>query len=54
MSTSRTGIHILCRGGLPDDVKTIDDTLPSVEDFPDAGIEVYDSARLFAMTGAHI
>jgi putative DNA primase/helicase len=54
VSTSGTGVHIFCRGALPDGVKAIDDTLPAADGFPDAEIEVYDSARFSAMTGDHI
>lgn len=54
VSPSQTGIHILCRGALPEDIKSINDALPPAGDFPDADIEVYDSARFVAMTGAHI
>jgi len=54
VSTSRTGVHILCRGELPEGVKTIDAPLPDDPAFPDAEIEVYDSARFVAMTGQHI
>lgn len=54
VSPSGTGVHILCRGRLPDGVKTIADSLPAADGFPDAGIEVYDSARFVTMTGRHI
>jgi len=54
VSTSGTGVHILCRGQLPDGVKSIEAELPDDEAFPDAEIEVYDSARFVAMTGTHI
>jgi len=54
VSPSGTGVHLLCRGGLPDGVKTIADTLPATDAFPDAGIEVYDSARFVTMTGRHL
>lgn len=54
VSTSGTGVHILCRGGLPDGVKTMSDDLPAADGFPDAEIEVYDSAQFIAMTGQHI
>ena len=54
VSTSGTGVHILCRGQLPDGVKSIEAHLPEDKDFPDAEIEVYDSARFVAMTGTHI
>ena len=54
ISTSATGGHILCRGALPEGVKAIDASLPAHSDFPDAGIEVYDSGRFVAMTGRHI
>jgi len=53
VSTSGTGVHILCRGTLPDGVKAIEAHLPTAEGFPDAEIEVYDSGRFVAMTGAH-
>lgn len=54
VSTSGTGVHILCRGELPEGVQSITDDLPADEDFPDAEIEVYDSARFVAMTGQHL
>jgi uncharacterized coiled-coil protein SlyX len=54
VSPSGTGVHLLCRGGLPDGVKTIADTLPATDAFPDAAIEVYDSARFVTMTGQHL
>lgn len=54
VSTSGTGVHIVCRGELPEDVKSIDAALAAHDDFPDAGIEVYDVGRYMAMTGAHI
>lgn len=54
VSTSGTGVHILCRGQLPDGVKSIEAALPEDERFPDAEIEVYDSARFVAMTGTHL
>jgi hypothetical protein len=54
VSTSGTGVHIFARGQLPDGVKAIEAPLPEAEGFPDAEIEVYDSARYSAMTGAHI
>jgi putative DNA primase/helicase len=54
VSPSRTGIHVLCRGRLPEHVKTISDDLPEHEAFPDASIEVYESARFITMTGTHI
>jgi hypothetical protein len=54
VSTSGTGVHIFCRGALPDGVKAVDAPLPEAEGFPDAEIEVYDSARYSAMTGHHI
>ena len=54
VSTSGTGVHILCRGQFPDGVKSIEAHLPEEEDFPDAGVEVYDSALFVAMTGTHI
>jgi len=54
VSPSGTSVHLLCRGGLPDGVKTIADTLPVTDAFPDAGIEVYDSARFVTMTGRHL
>ncbi|OYR81696.1 hypothetical protein DJ71_13070 [Halorubrum sp. E3] len=54
VSTSGTGVHIFARGALPDGVKAIEAALPAVDGFDDAEIEVYDSARYSAMTGAHI
>ncbi|WP_227379115.1 hypothetical protein [Haladaptatus halobius] len=54
VSPSGTGVHILCRGNLPDGVKTLTDTLPHDDAFPDATIEVYDSARYVAMSGTHL
>ncbi|EMA55367.1 hypothetical protein [Halococcus thailandensis] len=54
ISTSGTGIHILLRGELPEDVKAIEAALPDHSEFPDAEIEVYDSGRFVAMTGEHI
>lgn len=54
VSPSGTGIHILCRGTLPDGVKTIADTLPGSDGFPDASIEAYDTSRFVAMTGRHL
>jgi len=54
VSPSGTGIHILCRGRLPERVKTISDDLPEHDAFPEASIEVYESARFITMTGTHI
>lgn len=54
VSRSGTGIHLLCRGKLPDDVRSISDTLPPDETFPAASIEVYASTRLVPMTGDHV
>jgi hypothetical protein len=54
VSTSGTGVHIFCRGKLPDGVKAIGAELPEDERFPGAEIEVYDSGRFSAMTGDHI
>lgn len=54
VSTSQTGVHILCRGGLPAGITSITDTLSTASAFPDPDIEMYDSARFVAMTGAHI
>ena len=54
VSPSGTGVHILCRGQLPDDVTTVADDLPTHDTFPDASIEVYDSARFVAMSGQHL
>jgi len=54
VSASGTGVHIFCRGVLPDGVKAIEADLPHDDRFPDAEIEVYDSARYSAMTGAHL
>jgi putative DNA primase/helicase len=54
VSPSATGVHILCRGQLPDDVTTVADDLPPHDAFPDASIEVYDSARFVAMSGQYL
>jgi len=54
VSPSGTGVHLLCRGSLPNGIKTITDTLPAADGFPDAAIEAYDSARFVAMTGRHL
>lgn len=54
VSTSGTGIHILCRGGLPEGVKAVEAALPEHPAFPDAEIEVYASGRYIAMTGDRI
>jgi len=54
VSPSGTGVHILCRGRLPEDVTTIADDLPEHDAFPEASIEVYDSARFVAMSGRHL
>jgi len=55
ISTSGTGVHILAKGTLPDDVKTISGApLPDHDAFPDAEIEVYDGKRFVAMTGDHV
>ncbi len=54
VSPSGTGVHLLCKGMVPEGVKTITDTLPADTAFPDAEIEVYDSARYVAMSGDHI
>jgi hypothetical protein len=54
VSTSGTGVHIFCQGELPEGVKAVDADLPGADGFPDAEIEVYDSARYSAMTGDHI
>ncbi|WP_380675576.1 hypothetical protein [Salinigranum sp. GCM10025319] len=54
VSTSGSGVHIFCRASLPDSVKAINAALPHAERFPDAEIEVYDSARFSAMTGDHL
>lgn len=54
VSTSGTGIHILCRGALPEGVKAVEADLPDHPNFPHAEIEVYDSARYIAMTGDRI
>lgn len=54
VSTSGTGVHILCQGSLPAAVTAVEADLPAHPDFPDAEIEVYDSARFVVMTGAHI
>lgn len=54
VSPSGTGVHLLCRGTLPDGVKIIADALPTADGFPDAAIEVYESARFVTMTGRHL
>lgn len=54
VSTSGTGIHLLCRGSLPAAVTAVEADLPTHPDYPNAEIEVYDSARFVVMTGAHI
>lgn len=54
VSPSGKGVHILCRGQFPDDVTTVADDLPAHDAFPDASIEVYDSARFVAMSGQHL
>lgn len=54
ISTSGTGVHIIARGQLPEDVKTIQGALPDHAAFPDAEIEVYDGKRFVAMTGDHV
>lgn len=54
VSTSGTGVHIFCQGALPEGVKAIEASLPETDAFPDAEIEVYDSARFSAMTGDHL
>ncbi|MFW6434876.1 MAG: hypothetical protein ACOCY1_00700 [Halovenus sp.] len=54
VSTSGTGVHIFCRGTLPEGVKAVDAPLPAAEGFEDAEIEVYDAGRYSAMTGNHI
>lgn len=51
VSVSGTGIHIIGVGELSDDVRTIQDEMPAVDDFPDAEIEVYDGKRFCAMSG---
>lgn len=54
VSVSGRGVHLLCRGVLPEGVKTVADKLPGVERFPDAKIEIYDTARFIAMSGTHL
>jgi len=54
VSTSGTGVHIFCRGELPDGVKAVEAPLPEADGFEDAEIEVYDAGRYSAMTGDHI
>ncbi|WP_267644006.1 type IV secretion system DNA-binding domain-containing protein [Haloarchaeobius amylolyticus] len=54
ISTSGSGVHILCQGELPEGVKSVDASLPTDSGFPNAEIEVYDSARFIAMTGEHL
>jgi hypothetical protein len=51
VSTSGTGIHALGYGEFPDHVKSVKADLPTELGFPDAEIEVYESARFVAMTG---
>ncbi|MFB6297273.1 MAG: hypothetical protein ABEH56_02000 [Salinirussus sp.] len=54
VSTSGTGVHIIGRGELPGDVKTIQGAFPDHHAYPDAEIEVYDGKRYVAMTGDHV
>lgn len=54
ISPSQAGVHILGRGQLPEGIRTITDSLPDMDHFPNAELEVYDSARYVAMTGLHI
>jgi hypothetical protein len=54
VSPSGTGVHILCRGQLPDNVTTVADDIPTHDTFPYASIEVYDSARFVTMSGQHL
>jgi len=55
VSTSGTGVHIIGKGQLPEDVKTIaGESLPDHDAFPGAEIEVYDGKRFVAMTGEHV
>lgn len=54
ISRSGSGIHLLCRGSLPNGVQTVSDTLPVDAAFPDASIEGYESTRLVPMTGRHV
>jgi len=55
ISTSGTGVHIIAKGQLPDDVKTIPGAaLPDHDAFPGAEVEVYDGKRYVAMTGNHV
>ncbi|MFC5971055.1 hypothetical protein ACFPYI_06880 [Halomarina salina] len=57
ISTSGTGIHIYARGDLPDDLRgaAVEAPLqPQLDEFPNAGIEVYEKSRACAMTGLHI
>lgn len=54
ISPSGSGIHLIGRGCLPDDVQAITAPLPDSSRFPSARIEVYDSARYIAMSGKHL
>lgn len=54
VSTSGTGAHVLIRAPEGLQSKSIKDDLPDHPDFPDAEIEVYDSARYVGFTGNHI
>lgn len=54
ISPSQTGVHILGRGKLPGEIRAISDSLDDTDRFTNAEIEVYDSARYIAMTGAHV
>lgn len=54
LSVSGTGIHIIGVGELPEDTRTVQDTLPDHPDFPEAEVEVYDGKRFCAMTGKRL
>lgn len=54
VSVSGSGIHIYCRGALPEGIKTLSDSLDGDDRFPDAEIEIYDGKRFTALTGLHI
>lgn len=54
ISTSGAGLHIIGKGSLPEDVKTIQADLPEQSDFQEASIEVYDGKRFIALTGKHV
>jgi len=57
VSTSGTGVHIIARGALPDDVKQasfeIDDE-PWGENEDPPSVEIYDGKKVCAVTGEHV